>query len=99
MTETMPGMSLLATRPYAFPAPSSQCLLNLLKNTLLELPLNLLALVVRTRLAVESHQGSEVELGLLQQLDLADVDLSKQKKVSTEIIGVNGAPKLPGYAF
>jgi hypothetical protein len=26
MTETMPGMSLLAARPYAFPAPSSQCL-------------------------------------------------------------------------
>lgn len=49
--------------------------LHLLKNTLLELPLNLLALLVRGRLAVESHQGAEVELGLLEQLDLADVNL------------------------
>lgn len=49
--------------------------LNLLKNNILELPLDLLTLVIRTRFAVESHQGSEVELGLLQQLDLADVDL------------------------
>jgi hypothetical protein len=49
--------------------------LDLLQDTLLELPLNLLALVVRPRLAVESHEGAEVEPGLLQQLDLADVDL------------------------
>jgi hypothetical protein len=51
------------------------CSLNLLENNLLELPLNLLALVVRCRLAVEGHEGAEVELGRLQQLDLADVYL------------------------
>lgn len=50
---------------------------NLLEDTLLELPLNLLALVVGTRLAVESHQCSKIELGRLEQLDLADVDLSQ----------------------
>ena len=49
--------------------------LHLLQNTLLELPLNLLALLVGGGLAVESHQGAEVELGLLEQLDLADVNL------------------------
>lgn len=50
--------------------------LHLLKDTLLELTLNLLALLVRGRLAVESQEGAQVELGLLQQLDLADVNLS-----------------------
>jgi hypothetical protein len=59
------------------PRHPASAFLNLLKNNLLELPLDLLALVIRTRLAVESHQSSEVELGLLQQLDLADVDLRK----------------------
>lgn len=52
--------------------------LNLLQNTLLELPLDLLSLVVRGRLAVQSHQATKVELGGLQQLNLADVDLENQ---------------------
>jgi len=47
----------------------------LLQHTLLELALHLLTLLVRGRLAVESHEGAEVELGLLEELDLADVDL------------------------
>lgn len=49
--------------------------LYLLKNALLELTLHLLALLVRGRLAVESQETAEIELGSLQQLDLADVDL------------------------
>lgn len=49
--------------------------LHLLKDTLLELTLHLLALLVRSRLAVESQERAQVELGLLQQLDLADVNL------------------------
>jgi hypothetical protein len=76
MTETVPGMSLLAARSLCPPrANKPKSLLNLLENTLLELPLNLLALVIRTRLAVQSHQGTKVELGGLEQLDLSDVDL------------------------
>lgn len=46
-----------------------------LKDRLAELPLNLLASIIGTGLAVESHQGTEIELGLLEELDLADVDL------------------------
>lgn len=49
--------------------------LHFLKNTLLELPLDLLTRLVRGGLAVESQQGAELELGLLEQLDLADVNL------------------------
>lgn len=49
--------------------------LDLLQNTLLELPLDLLSLIVRTRLAVQSHQSTKIELGCLEKLDLADVDL------------------------
>lgn len=49
--------------------------LNLLKDALLELTLHLLALLVRGRLAVEGEQAAKVELGLLQQLNLADVNL------------------------
>lgn len=74
----MQEMSDSITQPSSPAAPSTLCEtrpLNLLKHTLLELPLNLLALVVRTRLAVESHEGTKVELGCLQQLDLTDVDL------------------------
>ena len=70
MTETVPGMSLLAARSLCPPrANKPKSLLNLLENTLL------LALVIRTRLAVQSHQGTKVELGGLEQLDLSDVDL------------------------
>ena len=61
-----------------FPLPTrrpSSAPSNLVQNALLELPLNLLALLVRGRLAVESQETAEVELGGLQQLDLADVDL------------------------
>lgn len=47
----------------------------LLQDTLLELPLDPLALLVRGRLAVERHEGAEVELGRLEELHLADVDL------------------------
>ena len=49
--------------------------LDILEHTLLKLALDLLTLVVGPRLAVQSHEGTEVELGCLQQLDLADVDL------------------------
>ena len=46
-----------------------------LQNRLLELTLHLLALVIRARLAVECHQRPEVELGRLEELDLANVNL------------------------
>lgn len=55
--------------------PHSINLLYGLEDLLTELPLNLLASIVGTGLAVESHESTEVELGLLEELDLADVDL------------------------
>lgn len=51
--------------------------LNSLKDCLLELPLHLLALVVSCGLAVESQEGTQVKLGGLEQLNLANVDLEK----------------------
>lgn len=55
--------------------PPSQHRLDILQNTLLELPLNFLTLVVRPRLAVQSHQGTKIKLGCLQQLNLANMNL------------------------
>lgn len=52
---------------------------NLLQDTLLELPLDLLALIVRTRLAVQGHQSSQVKLGSLEELDFANVNLKHTK--------------------
>lgn len=51
---------------------------------LLELPLHLLALVISGRLAVQGKQSAQVELGGLEELDLADVDLemAQQKKLT-----------------
>ena len=49
--------------------------LNILKNRLLELALDLLARVVCAGLAVQAEEGTEVELRRLEELDLADVDL------------------------
>lgn len=49
--------------------------LHRLKNGLLELTLDLLARLVGGGLAVEREQVAEVELGGLEELDLADVDL------------------------
>lgn len=49
--------------------------LNRLEDLLLELPLNLLALVISRRLAVKSQESTQVELGRLQKLHLANVDL------------------------
>lgn len=49
--------------------------LHRLKNGLLELTLNLLARLVGGGLAVEGEEVAEVELGGLEELDLADVDL------------------------
>jgi hypothetical protein len=49
--------------------------LNILKNSLLELALDLLARVVGARLAVQTEESTKVELGCLEELDLADVDL------------------------
>jgi hypothetical protein len=46
-----------------------------LQDRLAELALNLLTLLIRARLAVEGHQRTEIELGLLEQLNLADVNL------------------------
>lgn len=49
--------------------------LYLLEDALLEFTLDLLAVLVGGRLAVQRHQGTQVELGRLEQLDLADVHL------------------------
>lgn len=49
--------------------------LNSLKNLLLELPLNLLALVISRRLPVQVQQRTEVEFRGLEKFDLTDVDL------------------------
>ena len=65
---------LKETMPVPFPVNNP---LHLLQDTLLELTLHLLALLIRGRLAVEGEQSTELELGLLQQLNLADVDLKK----------------------
>jgi hypothetical protein len=50
--------------------------LHVLQNGLLELPFNLLARIVLGRLSVKGEQSTEVELGRLEELDLADVDLN-----------------------
>lgn len=50
--------------------------LHVLQNGLLELAVNLLTSIVLGRLSVEGEEGTEVELGLLEELDLADVDLN-----------------------
>ena len=49
--------------------------LDLIEDSLLELTLDLLARVVLARLAVETKEGTKVELGCLEELDLSDVDL------------------------
>lgn len=49
--------------------------LHALQNLLLELTLHLLARLVGVGLAVEVEEGTKVELGLLEDLDLADMDL------------------------
>lgn len=46
-----------------------------LQNLLLELPLNLLALIISGGLPVEVQECTEVELGRLKELNLADVHL------------------------
>ena len=52
-------------------------ILDLLQDGLLELPLNLLTRLVSSRLAVQTEESTEVELGCLEKLDLADVYLIK----------------------
>lgn len=52
--------------------------LHALQNRLLELAItHLLAGIVGRGLAVKSKEGTEVELGGLEELDFADVDLVK----------------------
>lgn len=48
---------------------------DVLKNLFLELPLNLLALVISRRFPVEVQQGTKIKLRGLEELDFADVDL------------------------
>jgi len=49
--------------------------LHLSQNSLLELSLDLLSLLISVGLAVEVEESTEVELWCLQQLDLSDVDV------------------------
>jgi hypothetical protein len=57
--------------------PQTAIFSNFLQHLLLELPLNLLAGLVRSRLAVETEKSTEVELGCLEEFDLADVYLEE----------------------
>ena len=56
-------------------SPFNRPPLHSLQNLLLELALNLLALLISAGLAVKGQQSTEVELGRLEELDLADVNL------------------------
>jgi hypothetical protein len=67
----MPQKIEKTQKPHAY----STMTLNVLKNRLLELALNLLASVILVRLAVETEEGTKVELGCLEELDLSYVDL------------------------
>lgn len=58
--------------------------LNALEDLLLEFPLNLLALVIGGRLTVQGEEGTQVKLGRLQELHLANVDLQKKLDVSSQ---------------
>lgn len=49
--------------------------LDSLEYLLLELPLNLLALIIGRRLAVQGQKRTQVKLGRLEELDLANVNL------------------------
>lgn len=69
--DIMPKKVEKTQKPHAY----STMTLHLLKDGLLELTLNLLARVIRARLAVETEKGTEVELGGLEELDLSYVDL------------------------
>ena len=51
------------------------CALYRLQDLLLELALDLLTRIVRTRLAVKSHERTEIKLRRLQEFDLANVNL------------------------
>lgn len=46
-----------------------------LQHRLLELPLNLLPALIGSRLAVQAKKGAEIEFGLLEKLDFADMNL------------------------
>ncbi len=64
----------MKTVPNAVPLPTDPPL-HRLQHLLHELTLDLLALLIGGRLAVESKESAEIELGRLQELDLADVNL------------------------
>ena len=56
--------------------PSIGSPLHLVQNSLLELAiLDLLTRIIGCRLAVKREQIAEIELGCLEELDFADVDL------------------------
>lgn len=50
---------------------------NTLQDGLLEFPLNLVALVIGCGFSVQVQESTKVELGGLEELDLADVNLKK----------------------
>jgi hypothetical protein len=60
-------------------------LLYLIQHLLLKLPLNLLTLLICVRLAVEVKKSTKVELGRLQELNFADVDLDDISDILTAI--------------
>ena len=65
----------IAKTNHAIPLTAHDESLDLLENALLELPLYLLTILVRRGLAVQGHESAQVELGRLEELDLANVDL------------------------
>lgn len=53
---------------------------NTLQDGLLEFPLHLVALVIGCGFSVQVQESTEVELGGLEELDLADVDLENKSQ-------------------
>lgn len=49
--------------------------LNFLQDSLLELSLDLLALLIGSRFTMQCHEGSKIKLGGLEKFDLANVGL------------------------
>ena len=79
--KTLRDPSLINQVPYTFSSTvslNSRSTYAALVNTLEGAPRNayLLARVVLARLAVEAEESAQVELGGLEELDLADVDLN-----------------------
>lgn len=55
---------------------------NALQDRLLEFPLHLVTLIVGCGFTVQVQESTEIELGRLEELDLADMDLDKKTRIN-----------------